>query len=59
LSGKWHQSEIRIVINNKSQGRIARRLRSDDLLYYTFIAQSVGEKVFNIGEHMAKLQAKP
>jgi len=39
---KWSQSEICIVINDKSQITIAEHLRSDDLLYYTFIAQSAG-----------------
>jgi len=53
---KWHQSEICIVINAKSQGNIAKHLRNDDLLYYTFITQSAGERIFKIGEHLAKLQ---
>ena len=30
----------------------------DELLYYTFITQSSGERIFKIGEHLAKLQAK-
>jgi len=34
---KWHHSEIRIAINDKSQRSIAKNLRRDDLLYYTFI----------------------
>jgi len=55
---KWHQSKICIVINDKSQGSIARHLRCDELFYYTFITQSAGERIFKIGEHMAKLQAK-
>jgi len=50
----WRQSEIRIVINEKSHGSIAKHLRFDELLYYTFIVQSAGK----IGEHLAKLQAK-
>jgi len=59
-SEKWCQSEICNVINDKSQGRpsIATHLRSDNLLYYTFIIQSAGERIFKIGEHLAKLQAK-
>jgi len=56
MSEKWHQSEICIVINDKSQGSIAKHLRNDDLLYYTFITQSAGETIFKIGEHLAKLQ---
>jgi len=55
---KWHQSEIRIVINDKSQGSIAKHLRCDELLYYTVITQSAGERIFKIGEHLAKLQTK-
>jgi len=58
MSEKWHQSEICIVINDKSQGSIAKHLRSDELLYYTFITQSAGEGFFKISEHLAKLQAK-
>jgi len=58
MSQKWHQSEIRIVINNKSQDSIAKHLRNNELLYYTFINQSAGERIFKIGEHLAKLQAK-
>ena len=46
MSEKWHQSEICIVINDKSQGSIAKHLRSDELLYYTFITQSAGERIF-------------
>jgi len=45
---KWSQSEIYIVINDKSQSSIAKHLRNDDLLYYTFIAQSAGEKNFKL-----------
>ena len=55
---KWHHSEIRIAINDESQASIATNLRRDELLYYTFIIHSVGERIFNIGEHLAKLQAK-
>jgi len=55
---KWRQSEICIVINDKSRGSIAKHLRYDELLYYTFIIQSAGERMFKIGEHLAKLQGK-
>ena len=58
MSEKWHQSEICIVINDKSQGSIAKHLSSDELPYYAFITQSVGERIFKIGEYLAKLQAK-
>jgi len=39
----------------KSRGSIAKRLRCNELLYYTFIIQSAGKRVFKIGEHLAKL----
>jgi len=55
---KWHHSEIRIAINDKSQGSIAKNLTCDELLYYTFIIHSAGEIIFKIGEHLAKLWAK-
>jgi len=55
---KWHRSELCIVINDKSQGSIAKYLRCNELFYYTFIIQSAGERIFKIGEHLAKLQAK-
>jgi len=55
---KWHQSEMCIVINDKSQGSIAKHLRCDKLLYYAFIIQSAGKRIFKSGQHLAKLQAK-
>ena len=55
---KWHHSEIRFAINDESPGSIATNLRYDELLYYTFIIHSAGERISNIGEHLAKLQAK-
>ena len=55
---KRHHSEIRIDINDESQGSIAKNLRCDELLYYTFIIHSAGERIFKIGEHLAKLRAK-
>jgi len=58
MSEKWHQSEMCIVINHKSQGSIAKHLRIDELFYHTFITQSASEKNFKIGEDLAKLQAK-
>ena len=56
-SEKWHHSEIRspIAINDESQGSITKNLRCDELLYYTFIINSTGERIFNIGKHLAKL----
>jgi len=58
MSEKWRQSEICIVINDKSQDNTAKHLKNDELFYYTFIMQSAGERIFKIGEHLAKLQAK-
>ena len=57
---KWHHSRIRIAINDVSQGSrpIVKNLRCDELLYYTFIVHSAGERIFKIGEHLAKLRAK-
>ena len=55
---KWHHSEIRIAINDESQGSIAKNLRCDELLYYTFITHFAGERILKIGEHLAKLRAK-
>ena len=58
MSEKWSQSEIVIVINDKSQGSIAEHLRNDDICCYTLIIQSASERILKIGEHLAKLQAK-
>ena len=57
MSEKWHHSEIHIAINDESQGNIAKKLKCDKLLYYTFIIHSAGERIFKIGENLAKLQA--
>ena len=48
---KWPRSKIRIAISDESQGSIAKNLRCDELLYYTFITHSAGERIFKIGEH--------
>jgi len=55
---KWHHSEICIAINDESQGSKAKNLRCDELLYYTFIIHSAGERIFDIGEPLEKLRAK-
>ena len=59
---KWHHSEIHSAINDESQGNIAKNaveyLKCDELLCYTFIIHSAGKRIFKIGEHLAKLQAK-
>ena len=58
MQKKWHLSEIRIAVNDESQGSIAKNLRCDELLCYTLIIHSAGERIFKIGEHLAKLRAK-
>ena len=55
---KWYHSEICIAINDESQGSIAKNLSCDELLFYTFIIHSAGERIFKIGEHLAKLWTK-
>ena len=44
----WRQSEIRIVINDKSQGSIAKHLRYDGLLHYMYILLNLLVKEFLI-----------
>jgi len=48
------------VINDKSQGSRANHVSYDKLLHYKIIIQFAGERIFKIGEHLAKLglQAK-
>ena len=58
MSEKWQHSEIHVAINDESQGSIAKNLKFDELLYYTYIIHSASERIFKIGEHLAKLQAK-
>ena len=55
---KWHHSEIRIAINDEAQNSIAKNLRCNELLYYTFIIHSAGERIVKIDEHLAKLWTK-
>ena len=47
---------LQLMMNHKVS--IAKNLRCDELLYYTFIIHSAGERIFKIGEHLAKLRAK-
>ena len=58
MSENWRQSEIRILINDKSQGSITKHLSCDGLLHYKFVSYCAGERIFKIREHLAKLQAK-
>jgi len=58
MSENWQQSEICVVINDKSEGSTAKHLSCDGLLHYKFIIQFAGERISKIGEHLAMLQAK-
>jgi len=58
MSENWRQAEICIVVNDKSQGSIAKHLIFDGLLRYNYITQFGGERISKISEHLAKLQAK-
>ena len=55
---KWLQSEICIVINDKSQDSMAKHFIYDGLLHYKFSTLYESKRNFKIGEHLAKLQAK-
>jgi len=46
------------VINDKSQDGTAKHLSLDELLHYKFIIQFDGDRIFEIGKHLAKLQAE-
>jgi len=48
---------MHIAINDK-QRSIAKHFSYDGLLYYKYIVQFAGERIFKIGEHLAKLQAE-
>jgi len=37
---------------------MAKHLSYNGLLYYKYIIQFAGERIYKIGEHLAKLQAK-
>jgi len=43
MTENWQQSEICIVINDKSQHSTAKHLRCDELLDYKFSIQFAGE----------------
>jgi len=44
MSENWRQSEIglRIVINDKSKGSIAKHFSCDGLIHYMYIFESAG-----------------
>jgi len=46
------------MINDKSQDSTAKHLSCDELLPLKCIIQFAGKRIFKIGEHLAKLQAK-
>jgi len=46
MSENWQQSEICIVINDKSQDSTAKHLSCDELLHFKFIIQFAGEEFF-------------
>ena len=58
MSENLQQSQICIVINDKSQDSTVKHLSYDGLLHYKFVNHCVGERIFKIREHLAKLQAK-
>jgi len=51
MSVNWRQSEICILIDDKSQGSIAKHLSWVGLLQYKCITHFVGKRIFKIGEH--------
>ena len=58
MSENWQQSEICIVINDKSQDSTAKHLSYDGLLHYKYVSNYAGERIFKICEHLATLQGK-
>jgi len=53
MSENWQQSEICIVINDKSHNSTAKHLSYDGLLHYKFVNHCAGERIFKIREHLA------
>ena len=49
---KRQQSEICIVINDKSQDSTAKHLSYDGLLHNKFVNHCAGERIFKISEHL-------
>jgi len=54
MSEKWRQSEICTVINDKSQGSVAKHLSWDGLLHGKF--NLLLKNFFEIGERLMLLQ---
>jgi len=57
MSVNWRLSEIFIVIRDKSQSRIAKHSSCNRLLYHKFTTLFANERIFKVGEHLAKLTA--
>ena len=55
---KRHHSEIRIAINDKSQGRVAQAFRAWWVTLLYIYHPICWWNIFKIGEHLAKLRAK-
>ena len=58
MSENWWQSEICIVIDDKSQDSTAKHVSYDGSLHYVFVIHCAGERIFKIREHLTLLQAK-
>jgi len=58
MSEKWRQSEICILINDRSQDSAAKHWSRDGFLHYKLIVQFAGERIIKIAEHLAKIWAK-
>jgi len=55
---KWRQSKLCIGINDISQDSTAKHLSYDGSFHCTLITQFAGERIFKIGEYLAKIRAK-
>ena len=49
---------LKYVLQLMMDHKVVKNLRCNELLYCTFIIHSAGERIFKIGEHLAKLRAK-
>ena len=58
MSENWQQSEICIVMNDKSQDSTAKHLSYDGLLHYKFVSNYAGERIFKIREHFGEIKGK-
>jgi len=58
MSENRQQSQICIVIDDKSQGNAPKHLSCGELFLYKFMIQFSGERILKIGEHLVMLQAK-